>query len=130
MSISLQTFRSAVPVIAANDVLATVRYFQEVLGFEQHFVWCDPPVYAAVKLGGALIYITHDPDMARAIRECDLRPDLFLWVSDIDTVYAEHKARGAEIVEEIANRPWDARQYVVREPNGYRLKIAEPLDDE
>jgi uncharacterized glyoxalase superfamily protein PhnB len=128
MTLDPSHFRSAVPVIAAEDVLATVRYFDEMLGFQKHFVWGDPAVYAGVKLGAALIYITHDPDMARVIREHDLRPDVFIWVSEIDAVFAEHKARGAEIIEEISNRPWDARQYVVREPNGYYLKIAQPLD--
>lgn len=27
-----------------------------------------------------------------------------------------------------AIRAWDARQYVIEDPNGYHLKIAEPLD--
>ena len=47
---------------------------------------------------------------------------------DIDTVFEEHKRRGANIIEELATRRWDARQYVVEDPNGYRLKIAEPVD--
>jgi hypothetical protein len=36
--------------------------------------------------------------------------------------------RGAKIVEEISNRPWDARQYVIEDPNGYYIKVAEPTD--
>jgi len=31
----------------------------------------------------------------------------------------------AVIAEELAERPWGVRQYVVREPNGYNLKVAE-----
>jgi len=44
----------------------------------------------------------------------------------VDAVFAEHKRRGAKIVEDIADRTWDARQYVVEDPNGYYLKVAEP----
>ncbi len=43
-------------------------------------------------------------------------------------MFAELKARGAKVIEEPSDRPWDARQFVVEDPNGYRVKIAEPLD--
>ena len=120
-----ETYSSAVPVIATRDVAATVRYFEQTLGFEQQWVWGEPPVYAGVKAGGALVYIGLDPEMAAAIQERRLGPDLFLWVNDIESVYARHRERGAEIVEELAERPWGVKQYVLREPNGYLLKVAE-----
>jgi uncharacterized glyoxalase superfamily protein PhnB len=50
-------------------------------------------------------------------------------VKDIDRVYHQHQASGAEIVEPLGTRPWGIRQYVVRDPNGYHVKIAE-LDEE
>ena len=82
-------------------------------------------MYAGVKAGDAELYITHDPETAAAIRERRLAPDVFLWVSDIEKVYDQHRANGAVIAEELAERPWGVRQYVVREPNGYNLKVAE-----
>lgn len=67
----------------------------------------DPPVYAGVKAGGALPYITHDPDTATLIRERRLEPDIFLWVNHIDpVVYHQHRAGNAELVEELTSRPW------------------------
>jgi uncharacterized glyoxalase superfamily protein PhnB len=119
-------FHSAVPVIATEDVAASVDYFVRTLGFAPDFTWGDPPVYAGVRAGGAEVYLTHDPATSRAIRERGLAPDVFLWVTGIDGVYARHRAQGAEIIEALSDRPWGARQYVVREPNGYHLKIAEP----
>lgn len=119
-------FHSAVPVIATEDVAGSVDYFVGTLGFAPDFMWGDPPVYAGVKAGNAEIYLTHDPATSRAIRERGLAPDVFLWVTGIDGIYAQHRAQGADIVEVLSERPWGARQYVVREPNGYHLKIAEP----
>lgn len=127
---TLKNYSSAVPVISSADVAATIRYFEQTLGFEQDFSWGDPPVYAGVKAGGAVIYITHDPDLATLIRERRLAPDIFLWVNDIDTVYHRHRANNAEFVEEMTPRPWGVKQYVVREPNGYHLKVAECIDPE
>ena len=127
---TLKDFSSAVPVIATSDVLGTVRYFEQTLGFRQQWIWGDPPVYAGIRAGGALLYVTHDPELASTIRERRLAPDIFLWVSDIDSVYAHHRAAHADITEELTARPWGVRQYVVREPNGYLLKVAESQERE
>jgi uncharacterized glyoxalase superfamily protein PhnB len=50
-------------------------------------------------------------------------------VQDVDKAFEDHQRRGAKIVEELADRPWDARQYVIEDPGGYYLKIAEPIDE-
>jgi catechol 2,3-dioxygenase-like lactoylglutathione lyase family enzyme len=127
---TLDNFSSAVPVIGTADVAGTVAYFEQTLGFKRQWIWGEPPVYAGVKAGGALLYISHDPEMATAIRERRLTPDIFLWVNDIGSIYEQHRAKHAEITEELTERPWGVRQYVIREPNGYQLKIAESLEPE
>jgi hypothetical protein len=123
-------YRNAVPVLPSEYVLALMEYFIDVLGFSKYFVWGDPPVYGAVKAGEALLYINLDPPFVQAMRERDLHPDLFLWVSGVDEHYARHSEYGADVVEQLSNRPWDARQYTLRAPNGYYVKIAEPIGDE
>jgi catechol 2,3-dioxygenase-like lactoylglutathione lyase family enzyme len=123
-------FTSAVPVVATSDVAGTVRYFEQTLGFKQQWTWGDPPVYAGVRAGDALLYVTHDADLASTIKERQLAPDIFPWVTDIDSVYAQHRAAKADIAEELTMRPWGVRQYVVREPNGYLLKVAESQKEE
>ena len=115
-------------MICTDDVLATVAYYERVLGFREHFIFGEPPVYAGVERDGALLYISRDEKAASTFKAAGVHPDVFLWVQDVDGIFAEHKRRGARIVEEIADRPWDARQYVIEDPNGYRLKIAEPIE--
>jgi uncharacterized glyoxalase superfamily protein PhnB len=118
-------FDNSVPVIGTADVTGTVRYFEQTLGFQKQWAWGEPPVYASVKAGGAIVYISDDSEMAGAIRDRGLKPDVYFWVTDIETVYSQHRANGAEITEDLAERSWGVRQYTVREPNGYLLKIAE-----
>ncbi len=121
----MEGFSAAVPVISSADVPQTVSFLEKTLGFELQWIWGEPPVYAGLKAGRALLYVTHDPDMATAIRERNLRPDIFLWITGIANVYEQHRTNGVEIVEQLSQRPWGIRQYVIREPNGYHIKIAE-----
>jgi uncharacterized glyoxalase superfamily protein PhnB len=121
-------YKNAVPVIATADVKSTVNYYKDVLGFTEHFIFGNPPVYAGIEKDGVLLYISLDAEFASAVEASDLHPEIFLWVQDVDKIFEEHKRRGAKIFEEVSNRPWDARQYVIEEPNGYHLKVAEPLD--
>lgn len=121
----IDNFSISVPVIGTSDVSTTVSYFEETLGFERQWSWGNPPVYVGVRAGRAMLYISSDPDLAAAIRDRKLAPDVFLWVNNIESVYAQHCRNGADIAEELAERPWGVRQYTVREPNGYSLKIAE-----
>ena len=122
-------YRNAVPVIATADVRSTVEYYTQMLGFAEHFVYGDPPVYAGIERDGVLLYISRDEKLAATLKSSGLHPDVFLWVQDVDRMFEEHQRRGAKIIENIANRPWDARQYVIEDPNGYYLKIAEPIDE-
>jgi uncharacterized glyoxalase superfamily protein PhnB len=125
---SLSKCRQFVPVIASTDVRETVEYYVKVLGFRQHFIYGEPPVYAGVTRDDSLLYITLDTALVNQIKAGDHNPDVFLWVEGVDELYAEHQARGAKIFEEISDRPWDARQYVIEDPSGYHLKIGQPID--
>ena len=122
-------YRNSVPVIATADVGATMSYYATVLGFSELFSYGSPLVYAGMQRDGAQLYISQDVELADLIAQHDLHPEIFLWVEDVDAWFAEHQGSGAKIVEEISDRPWDARQYVVEDPNGYFIKVAQPVDE-
>jgi Tol biopolymer transport system component len=75
-------YQNAVPVIATADVRSTVSYYTQVLGFAEHFMFGDPPVYAGVQRDGVLIYISKDEKLAATLDGSGLHPDVFLWVQD------------------------------------------------
>jgi uncharacterized glyoxalase superfamily protein PhnB len=122
-------YRNCVPVLATADVAATMSYFSSVLGFAELFSFGSPLVYAGMQRDGAQIYISQDEELADLIAERGLHPEIFLWVEDVDAWFARHQDSGAKIVEEISDREWDARQYVIEDPNGYFIKVAQPIDE-
>ena len=122
-------YRQSVPVIATADVQATMSYYSDVLGFRELFSYGSPLVYAGMQRDGAQIYISQDEKLADLIAQQDLHPEIFLWAEDVDAWFTQHQRSGAKIVEEISDRPWDARQYVIEDPNGYFIKVAQPIDE-
>ena len=121
------SIHSAVPVISTADIRGSIEHYVNALGFSPDFEFGDPVVYAGVKSGDAEIYFSHDPEMSELIQQTQWHPEIFLWLSDVRYLYKKHIANGAQIVEELADRPWGARQYVVQDINGYRLKFAQPM---
>jgi uncharacterized glyoxalase superfamily protein PhnB len=122
-------YRNSVPVVATADVAATMKYYADVLGFSVLFSFGSPLVYAGMQRDGVQLYISQDENLADAIAQQTLHPEIFLWVEDVDAWFVQHQRNGARIIEEISDRPWDARQYVIEDPNGYFIKVAQPLDD-
>lgn len=127
MKPSFPPIHSTVPVIGTDDIRNSILYYTTILGFSPDFEFGDPVVYAGVKSGEVEIYFTYDPSFAKLIKDTQIHPEVFIWLSDADGLFKTHLANGADIIEPISNRAWGARQYVVRDVNGYYLKFAQPV---
>lgn len=102
------------PGLAVPDLMAAVEFYTGRLGFSPRFTWGDPPTFAAVNLGEMqLFFSTGTP--------CPEGCNAFFVVGNVDELYAYHRAGGIEVTEEIADRSYGLRDYVVRDLNGYRL---------
>lgn len=110
------------PIFAAADIEATIAYYKEVLGFETSWTWGEPPTFGSVSLGNVTMMFCLQPDLAAKVQG----HQHWFKVEDVDELYEKHRERGAKIVEPIENRPWDAREYVIEDLNGYRLRFAGP----
>jgi ribosomal protein S18 acetylase RimI-like enzyme len=80
----------------------------------------DPPVFGTVSSGGVTIAFNLQPELAAKVRghQHGIR------VEDADELYRLHKSNGACIVEEIEEKPWGMREYVVEDLNGYHLHFS------
>jgi uncharacterized glyoxalase superfamily protein PhnB len=91
------------------------------------FDYGNPVVYAGVRSSEVEIYFTEDVEFGRSIKKGNVHPEVFIWIDNADALYKVHLNNGAEIIESITDRPWGARQYVIRDLNGYHLKFAQPI---
>lgn len=110
------------PIFASADILASLRFYKEVIGFESSWTYGNPPTFGSVSNGPVTIMFCLQPELAKLVSGHQH------WVSvdDADETYAQHLERGAKIVSEIEDKPWGAREYTVEDPSGYHLRFAGP----
>ena len=58
------SLRSSEPIFPVADVVATVRYYREVLGFQEGWTWGQPPDFGGVRWGkvGAMFALQSGPE--------------------------------------------------------------------
>ena len=121
--------RQIAPQFFTTDLVATIAYYQETLGFECLGTWNDPPVYAIVARDEHRIHFRlADPPTPNPEKCADELLDAYLFVEDADALYAEYAARGVEFTRDLANMPWHKREFVVKDCDGRLLAFgADPV---
>lgn len=117
-----------VPVFLTPDILRTISYYREKLGFECLGTWNDPPVYAILARDQRVIHFrcatpaTPNPDKYK-----EELLDAYIYVENADVLYAEYGAKGVEFTRELGNMPWKCREFVVKDCDGRLLAFGADL---
>jgi len=117
--------KSVAPQLVVEDVVATAEYYRDILGFKILGFWADPPVYSIVSRDGVEIHFgrAEQPGASNSeVRSGSF--DLYIWVNDVDAMFEELNASGAEIVEGPVKRVYESTEVVVIDRNGYVLVFA------
>jgi predicted enzyme related to lactoylglutathione lyase len=112
------------PQFVVPDVIAAAEYYRDVLGFGIRGYFLDPPVYAIVGRDSVEIHFGKADTRTAAspnIRRREGSVDAYIWVNDLDLLYAELKERGAQIVEPPATQVYKCYEFVIEDRFGYRL---------
>jgi len=116
-------FKSIAPSFVVSDVVATAEYYRDVLGFKILGYFADPPVFAMVGRGGVEIHFGKaDAEPQRSNLELrKISSDAYIWVADVEALFQELKASGADIIEGPTRRIYDCVEMEVRDCNGFKL---------
>lgn len=105
--------------LQVSDVPAAVDFYATRLGFWTAFV-TDDSTFAGVNLGNVQIFLekgTPDPNGF----------SMYFVVGDADELHQFHTSKGVEITDPPDDRPYDIRDYGVRDLHGYRLRFGHRL---
>jgi len=121
-------FKRLAPQLVVPDVVGTAEYYRDELGFKIIGYFADPPVYAMVERDDVEIHFGKvDEGSTVQVNETlrkRLGNDLYIWVSDINAMFAELSAKNVEIVEGPVKRIYESVEIVVKDCNGFQLVFA------
>ena len=114
---------SAIPVISVSDSIKAEDCYCNVLGFQKLFAYRpDPnkndPCYLGIERDGVRLHLdSFKPERAGTM-------GAFLYVSDVDQLYAEFAARSATCQLPPTNQTWGNREMHIRDQDGNVLCFA------
>lgn len=111
--------RQALPELPFDDVGAAVAYYRDVLGFGINYQQHDLGVMYRDAVTVLLI--------ARTERHKGIG-SFEVYVEDADALYAELRAKGANVQGEPVSRPWGLRDFRVIDLQGNRITFAQPFE--
>jgi len=111
--------RVIMPALPLDDVPAGVRHYRDVLGFSVNYEQHDIGVMDRDEVRLLLIARTADHTGIGSA---------YFYVRDVDALYAEFLAKGADIEGEPVSQPWGLREFSVRDPERNRLTFAQTFE--
>jgi catechol 2,3-dioxygenase-like lactoylglutathione lyase family enzyme len=116
------------------DVDASIRFYTEKLGFKLlrqdrgSISGREQATFAIVVLEGAVMLIAHEsleggPPPATRGGAIHVR----IMVEDVDVMYRHAREGGVAIVSDIADRDYGLRDFIIRDPDGFRVRFASPM---
>lgn len=114
-------FYCATPIINVQDLHASLRHYEQQLGFSTAWVWGEPASFAAVRRGPVDLYLCQGCQGHRGTW-------ISVFVDDVDRLHREYQRRGATILEPPTDRPWGLREMLVEDLDGHRLRLGQGID--
>ncbi|HEY6828575.1 MAG TPA: VOC family protein [Gemmatimonadaceae bacterium] len=119
------------PMLVASDLAVSSRWYQDVLGFADVFTMRGPddrPMLAHLRwCKWADVLITQ----ARMAIEAPHGQGMTLnfMTLAVDDLAERARAAGANVLDGPTDRPWNARDVTIADPDGYRLNFTGPSNN-
>ncbi len=126
-------FSWVTPVLCVSDLLQSLTYYQQVLGFELSWQWSEhgefaetsAPTFACVNRGEISLFLSEKHQGKPGAWLCLNVSHL----AELERLYQEYQAASARIIEAPQNCPWGMREMLVEDLDGNTFRIgclAEP----
>ncbi|MDX1439673.1 MAG: VOC family protein, partial [Rubricoccaceae bacterium] len=93
-------------VLAVKDLETSAAYFMDVLGFKRDF---DVDGWEFLSLGSFCVMLGECPKDVSARETNNHSYFAYIEVDDVDVLYTRYSDSGAEIISDIADKPWEMR---------------------
>ena len=119
--------QSSAPHFFVHDINRSVRFYVDVLGFDEPQVWGEPPVFAMPARDGFIVMLNQaKPEYVRPNGSMDCW-DAYFWCDNVDEFWNSIRER-VDVVHGPEDRElYGMREIGIRDPDGYMLVFAHDL---
>lgn len=111
-------FNGLTPILNVSDFAASMKYYTETQGFEKAWKWGNPPDFGCVARDSVGIFLTQGSQGQSGMW-------LSIFVTDVNALHDEIRAKGARIVKSPSDEPWGMREFRVEDPNGHTFRFGQ-----
>jgi lactoylglutathione lyase len=130
-------FRTPFPIVYAQDVERSVRFYREAFQFELTFRWPpddDAPLeYVFLELGGSGLGISGAGESLHGLPVAaggtPVHFELCIYAQDVDATAERLRALGARELMPPTDEPWKERLCYFEDPDGNPIHITAPLEE-
>lgn len=112
-------FQKALPELPLDDIPGGIAHYRDVLGF--HVDYQDPNIGVMDRDAVTLLLI------ARTERHAGIG-SAYVYVENADQLYAELRAKGADVQGEPVSHPWGLRDFCVRDLDRNEIRFGQPFE--
>jgi len=112
-------------VLAVPDLERSAQYYRDVLGFDVRTI--EDPGWRFFEKDTCLIMAGECPDAIPPAELGDHSYFAYLYVDDVDALYENVAARGADITKKLRSEPWGMREFGLRTVDGHRIMFGQIL---
>jgi uncharacterized glyoxalase superfamily protein PhnB len=118
--------------ITCKDVTASIRFYTEVLGFGVAMTFERDGKVAGAIIHAGDIRIVLNQDDGQLGWDRIKGQGFYLQINvasaaDVDATAERIKAAGGTLLNEPEDRPWGARMFQFKDPDGFKLGVSTPL---
>jgi uncharacterized glyoxalase superfamily protein PhnB len=120
--------RDVTPSFTATDLQRSIAFYRDVLGFVVGEEWRENGSLQGCEMrAGAVTFFLSQDDFAKGRdRKKGIGSRLRCTTAqDLDRFAAEVKARGGALDQEPQLMPWGERQFMITDPDGFRLTFVQ-----
>jgi len=120
--------REITPSFTASDLQRSIAFYRDVLGFVVGEEWRENGELQGCEMraGSVAFFISQDDFAKGRDRQKGIGSRLRCTTAqDLDRFAAEVKARGGTLDQEPMDMPWGERQFMITDPDGFKLTFVQ-----
>ena len=115
-----------------SNLLQSVDYYHNKLGFDYPHLWDDPPTFAMPQRDGFIFMLKEAEADATIVpnRSQGGYWDAYIWIRDVDALFAEFEQNGAIIdYAPTIQHDYGMKEFAVRDPDGYVIAFGQDTEN-